>query len=442
MKSKKILSLILTIALAVTYCMSIGTVTAGAAGTPTISVSSAEANPGDTVSITVSISNNTGNLGTVGILVKADTGITFIEDSVSGALGAPFTSNFAVEGQCTLVWLNMSEALPSGDGVIATLKCKVSDTATGDLNVTVTPSDGGLIDYTTEKTIDSESKGGTITVTCKEHTWGDWIIDSAATCEEAGKRHRECKVCGTKEEEGIKQLAHNMTAHVAAKSASCTEAGNPEYWTCSICKKNYADKDGKTLLSDEDLVIPAKGHTLVPHAKEEATCEKEGTEAYWECSECKKLFSDAEGTTKIDAVKKIEKADHTLKHIVAKEPTSCAEEGNMEYWECEVCGKYFSDEAGTTEIADKDSVKETIAHKLTAHEKVEADCKAGTDGTEAYWQCDKCGKYFSDADGKTEIDAPVTIKAAHKWSAWKVTKAATATEDGTQERECSVCGLR
>ena len=52
----------------------------------------------------------------------------------------------------------------------------------------------------------------------------------------------------------------------------------------------------------------------------------------------------------------IDPANHTdLKHIDAKDAT-VAEEGNIEYWYCEGCSKYFSDKDGTKEIAKADTV--------------------------------------------------------------------------------------
>lgn len=48
--------------------------------------------------------------------------------------------------------------------------------------------------------------------------------------------------------------------------------------------------------------------------------------------------------------------NHTdLKHISAKAATEDAE-GNIEYWYCEGCGKYYSDKDGTKEIAKADTV--------------------------------------------------------------------------------------
>ena len=45
------------------------------------------------------------------------------------------------------------------------------------------------------------------------------------------------------------------------------------------------------------------------------------------------------------------KHPHKLVKTERKEPT-CTEEGNIEYWFCEECGKYFSDEKGKTEVTD------------------------------------------------------------------------------------------
>ena len=44
-----------------------------------------------------------------------------------------------------------------------------------------------------------------------------------------------------------------------------------------------------------------------------------------------------------------------LKHVVAKAATT-REEGNIEYWHCEACGKYFSDNAATKEITQAQTV--------------------------------------------------------------------------------------
>ena len=48
-----------------------------------------------------------------------------------------------------------------------------------------------------------------------------------------------------------------------------------------------------------------------------------------------------------------------------------------------------------------DTETDALGHTLTAHEAVAATCTTG--GNSAYWACGTCGKFFSDANGTTEI---------------------------------------
>ena len=58
--------------------------------------------------------------------------------------------------------------------------------------------------------------------------------------------------------------------------------------------------------------------------------------------------------------------NHTdLKHIDAKAATA-AEEGNIEYWYCDGCKKYFSDAAAKTEITEAATVTAKLPPKITA----------------------------------------------------------------------------
>ncbi|MBO4217617.1 MAG: leucine-rich repeat protein [Clostridia bacterium] len=56
-------------------------------------------------------------------------------------------------------------------------------------------------------------------------------------------------------------------------------------------------------------------------------------------------------------------AGHTLTEVEAKEPTY-EEDGNRQYWYCPVCGRYFSDSEGETEI---DSGSVIIPMRLSSH---------------------------------------------------------------------------
>ena len=92
---------------------------------------------------------------------------------------------------------------------------------------------------------------------------------------------------------------HTLEAH-AAKDATCTEEGNRAYWECTDCGKLFSDKDGNSETTLSAVTIAAKGHTLEKTEGTSATCKDEGVITYWTCTVCNKLFSDAEGRTEID----------------------------------------------------------------------------------------------------------------------------------------------
>ncbi|MDY4231806.1 MAG: S-layer homology domain-containing protein [Candidatus Faecousia sp.] len=130
---------------------------------------------------------------------------------------------------------------------------------------------------------------------------------------------------------------------------------------------------------------------------------------------------------------------HSMTKTEAKEPT-CTEDGNSAYWTCSVCGKFFSDEEGTTEIEKDSWVIEAKGHSLTKTEAKAPTCTE--DGNSEYWTCSVCGKFFSDEDGTTEIEKDSWIIEAkgHSFGDWTVTKEPTCTEAGKQMRVCTVCG--
>lgn len=97
-------------------------------------------------------------------------------------------------------------------------------------------------------------------------------------------------------------------------------------------------------------------HNLTPVSENPATCTTAGNIAYYTCDGCDKWFSDAAGTTEItDHSSVVIAANHKLTLVKAEEATA-AKEGNIEYYHCENCGKDYYDEAGTEEIASKEAI--------------------------------------------------------------------------------------
>ena len=133
------------------------------------------------------------------------------------------------------------------------------------------------------------------------HEWSEWKVTIEPTETEVGYEARTCAVCGERETREIPALGHthSLTA-VAAVPATCETAGTEAYWKCSGCGKLFSDAEGKNEI-EAPVAIAAKGHTLVAVPEVPATEDKDGTEAYWKCEVCGKLFSDAEGKNEIAA---------------------------------------------------------------------------------------------------------------------------------------------
>ncbi|MBE6994550.1 MAG: hypothetical protein E7423_07925 [Ruminococcaceae bacterium] len=90
-------------------------------------------------------------------------------------------------------------------------------------------------------------------------------------------------------------------------------ADGEETRTCARC--------GET----ETRPIPALGHehTLTKTDRVEPTCTEEGTEAYWTCTACGKLFSDEDGKTEIEAPAAIAALGHDWNAwVTTREPTA------------------------------------------------------------------------------------------------------------------------
>ncbi len=244
------------------------------------------------------------------------------------------------------------------------------------------------------------------------HNWSEWTTVKEATEEEEGLERRTCKNDENHtEERTIPKLSHvHKLEHVGAKAATCTEAGNSEYWFCSGCGKYFRDADAAAEISQESTVIKATGHKLTHVAGKAATCTAAGNKEYWRCSECGKVFSDQGGNTETSQTAIVIAATgHKLTHVAGKAAT-CTTAGNKEYWKCSECKRVFSDAEGKNEITQQSTVIAAKGHKLIMTEAKSATHSEA--GNIRYWTCSECGKLFSDAEGKTEIEQKDTVVAA------------------------------
>lgn len=107
---------------------------------------------------------------------------------------------------------------------------------------------------------------------------------------------------------------------------------------------------------------------------------------------------------------------HDLTYVKRVE-ADCITDGNKEYYTC-TCGTWFWDEAGQSEIADKNSVRiPATGHDFGEWQKDETN----------HWKvCGNCG-----------IEAD---RAVHTWNDGVVTKEPTDTEQGEKIYTCMICG--
>lgn len=205
----------------------------------------------------------------------------------------------------------------------------------------------------------------TVVIPALGHAYGAWKITIPATCETDGEEVRICdRDDSHTETHVIEAIGHDWGEWVVTKAATEDEEGS-EIRTC----KNDANHI-------ETRIIPKLGH--------------------------------------IHKLNKINKTDAT-----------CEEEGNIEYYSCSECGKLFSDADGATEINVEDTVIVAVGHKWNE----------GIVSTAATCEIDGVRLYTCEHDAnhtKTE-SIPSTN---HDWGEWEVIKEATTTEDGIMKRIC------
>ena len=164
-----------------------------------------------------------------------------------------------------------------------------------------------------------------------KHTGGTATCTAKAVCEVCGQPYGEL---GT----------HKLTK-TDAKAASCTEAGNEAYWTCSGCGKYFSDENGTNEIEKDSWVLKTLGHDMTKTDAKEATCTEDGNNEYYTCSRCGGVFKDEAGTqaTTVEA-ETLKKLGHDWSNkngICARCDAKCTET-HKPGTTCSVCHKYTS----------------------------------------------------------------------------------------------------
>ena len=144
---------------------------------------------------------------------------------------------------------------------------------------------------------------------------------------------------------------------IRAKAATCEMEGNIEYWTCYLCDKAFADASAAQELSADDILLPKLAHDPTYVGENQSTCATKGNVPYWYCKNCYDFFEDETCLLKIENKSSVQlgKEKHVLTHTAASKPIGYTN-GNIEYWTCDNCYGYFSDERGMKQISREATV--------------------------------------------------------------------------------------
>lgn len=267
--------------------------------------------------------------------------------------------------------------------------------------------------------------------------------------------------------------------------ATCNAAGNIEYWHCSVCNKNYDNKNMAEADVVADVTIPQLDASVSGNHKwgaweivEKPICgvsdglEKrvcalnpehyetrvvEATDHTWDVApgswegigcltDATVTLTCACGATKTELAKGWA---HQLEKTAASGNT-CYEAGNTEYYTCLVCNKYYKvagaadvvafeqDDVKYTEI-EKDSWIVIAAHQPVHHAAVGATCL--TDGSIEYWSCDgSCGKIYADANCTTELTTSTVVAATgHTFTDVAAVTPTCAQAGNVAHKYCAAC---
>ena len=225
-------------------------------------------------------------------------------------------------------------------------------------------------------------------------------------------------------------------------------------WEYSTDGKNWKTIDTDTKLSVEEVskvevrYIPiatcdkndkteeraAVTGSKVEKESQETGCTEDGYYTY------EATITDEQGNSTKKTQKVVIKATgHDIETIEAVSAT-CDKDGNIEYYQCKICGKYFSDADGKNAIEEGSWIVKATGHKLEKTEEVAATCEK--DGNDAYYTCknENCGKYFSDKEGKNEIKKDSWVrKATGHQIVEEVKKQPTKKVEGQLVRHCKNC---
>lgn len=371
---KKLLSFIISICFLFGICIC----SVSAAGNGKLSLGSASAKQGDSVSIAVNLDNNPG-LITMKFLIAYDSDLELTSVTDSGLLKGWTTPSPDISSPYTIRWADsLSTTNSTKTGKIVTLNFKIKGNASiGVKKISLNfqesrDANGG------QNTFGDTS--ATITVICKNHSYGAWQNVN-------GNQHkRTCSVCGY-----VETVNHTWNSGTVTKQPTCKDTGVKTF-TCTACNATKTETIAKTNNHTYGSWTTTKAATCTAVGMQERTC-----------SVCGKKET-----------KSITATGHSYGVWKVTKEATCTAGGT----EIRTCSKCSATETRNTKALGHSFSSPSVTKQPTC---TEPGIESG--------KCTRCGQTTTQ-----EIKA-----TGHKFGAWGVVKEATCTDKGTEERACSVC---
>ena len=258
-----------------------------------------------------------------------------------------------------------------------------------------------------------------VTETAHRHTPATAVRENEvdADCENTGSVVLVvyCEECGeelSREEVEIPAFGHTEVIDKAV-APDCVNTGLTEGKHCSVCDKVFIAQE----------VVPELGHTDGEKVIEKnitPTCTEKGSyDSVIYCSVCKEELSRE--TVEVDIV------PHDCKWIIDQEPT-CTTEG-YKHEKCKGCD--FT--------RNENTVIEKLPHSTIRFDRVEPTCQL--EGNIEYYFCSSCVKYYSDSECTSiaTISQIVLGKTDHSYGEWIIGKEPDCINEGSRYRQCITC---
>ena len=239
-----------------------------------------------------------------------------------------------------------------------------------------------------------------------------YSVLKAAACEAKGEGKYVATFTNTAFEEQEKTVEIPATDHDWAEPTYEWSSDNKTCTAKRVCKNDKAHEQTQSV-------------NTVSKTLKEATCAEKGSVEY-----TADFGNNNYGFVKQSKTVETAALGHKLEHHDAKAAT-CVAEGNVEYWECSVCNKFFSDKEGKNELNTVVTDKDTKNHVGETEVKDYKEATCSESGYTGDTYCKSCGKLI--AAGKVSPVVP------HKFGEWKVTKQPTKNSAGEKVRYCEVC---